>query len=529
MPAPSVLFYGALTFLLGVLLASLGLTYQVLLIVAALAAVLLIVGFFAPRFISVLAPQGETSGILEVSPWGAMRRRCFVLAALAPLIIAGSVYYHFDDMRFRASAVSLGTQTLRGVVVNDPVLRDGYRSAFIRLDPPAHGAAAGRARPNDPARTALSGWRPVGRVIANLPPYPAVRYGDEVSLAGVVKQPEPEGYARYLAKERVSGVMNRPTVTVVARGQGSPIQSALFSLKHAVTGVFARVLPAEDASFLSGLTVGERGAFSDELKNSMQRSGTTHLVALSGYNITILGEAVMGAALWLISRRRRAAFLVTLAVILGFVCMAGAEASVVRAAIMGSLALAAKETGRLFDVRQAVVLAGLAMVLVNPKVLAFDVGFQLSFVALLGIVYLEPVLRRFTASRGNKGFLDWRTTLSTTAAAQLAVAPILIAQFGMVSVTSLAANLLILAAVPITMGVGFLTAAVGAASILLAQVVGLVAWALTQYELGVIRLFSLISVPVAPAISWAGAFAYYAVLIGFVVWMTRTHLKNAHT
>ena len=493
MPAPSALFYGAIAFLLGVLLASLGLTFQVLYIAAALAAVFVALGVLAPsitRF-TTFVHSIEYTNVFSA-------RRCFTLAGLAPLVLAGSVYYHFDDVRFRASAVPLGMQTLQGVVVNDPVLRDGYQPAVVRLDE-SSGA----------------------RVIANLPPYPAVRYGDVLELTGVVKLPEPAGYARYLAKERVSGVMNRPTVTIVARGQGSPVQSALLSLKHATTGVFVRVLPAEDASFLSGLTVGERAAFSDELKEAMQKSGTTHLVALSGYNISILGDAVMLAALWLM--RRRAAFVVTLAVILGFVCMTGAEASVVRAAIMGVLMLAAKESGLLFDVRQAVVLTGLAMVLVNPKVLAFDVGFQLSFLALLGIVYLAPVLKHFTMPRGDKGFLGWRGTLADTAAAQLAVAPILIVQFGMVSLTSLAANLLVLAAVPVTMGVGFLVAALGTVSGFVAQIVGLVAWALTRYELGVIRLFSSISIPVAPAVSWVGAAAYYVLLVGFAVWVTHRY------
>lgn len=480
MPAPSALFYGSLSLLLGVLLASVGLRSSVLLIAAA----------FATAFVIISRLRIASLERKEKRWWWA-------LAALTLFMPLGALYYHFDDARFRADAVPLGPQTVTGIVRDDPALREGYRPATMTLD---------------------GG----GRVRANLPPYPEVRYGDRVRLTGKVEQPTPEGYARYLEKERVSGVMQRPTLEVLSRGEGSPVQATLYALKRRVVEIFNRALPAEEAAFVAGLTVGERAAFSEEFKEALQRSGTTHLVALSGYNVSIIVQYLMPVALWL-TRRRRAAFTLTFLAIVGFTLMAGAEASLVRAAIMGSLVLLARESGRLFDMRQAIVLAAVAMVVANPKVLAFDVGFQLSFLALLGIAYLAPVVRQWLGHRDTETGFGWRTMFSETIAAQLAVAPLLIAQFGSVSLTSLIANLAVLWAIPYTMGMGFAVAALGMIHETLSGIGGWFLWVPLRYELIIIRVMSTLSLPVAPGVSWFGAFVYYGAVACGAWWTHRRY------
>jgi len=87
---------------------------------------------------------------------------------------------------------------------------------------------------------------------------------------------------------------------------------------------------------------------------------------------------------------------------------------VIRAAVMGALVVMAQESGRIFDVRNAIMLAGFLMVLYNPKILVFDIGFQLSFLALLGIVYLKPALQKLSRMKESPGFLSWRDNLLTT-------------------------------------------------------------------------------------------------------------------
>ncbi len=251
----------------------------------------------------------------------------------------------------------------------------------------------------------------------------------------------------------------------------------------------------------------------------MSLSGTTHLVALSGYNITIIAWAAMGifGALF----RRRAAFFLTILFIIGFVLMAGAESSVVRAAIMGILALLAKEIGRIFDFRNAIIFAALIMVLFNPKVLVYDVGFQLSFLALLGIVYLRPVIQKISKMKDEPGFLSWRDNLLTTASAQFAVAPLLIINFGVFSPTSLLANIIILETVPVAMALGFFVAAASFLSYYFSLVLSWLAFVLLRFEILVIQFFAKFSIPLSPNLSWGLAALYYVLLIILMFYVQR--------
>ena len=245
-------------------------------------------------------------------------------------------------------------------------------------------------------------------------------------------------------------------------------------------------MPQEKAVFLAGLTLGETSEFTPELKTKLRLTGTTHLVALSGYNISIIAKVaalILGA--WL---SRRWSFILTTLLITGFVIMTGAEASVVRAAIMGFILLLADQINRQYFLRNALALTALTMVVINPKVLAFDLGFQLSFLAVLGIVYLRPWLQKLFHFKDDPGILSWRANFLTTTAAQLAVLPLLLTNFGYFSPISILTNILILEFIPITMALGFFTAAAAIFSYPLALTIGWLAQLFLGYILGVINI-----------------------------------------
>lgn len=256
----------------------------------------------------------------------------------------------------------------------------------------------------------------------------------------------------------------------------------------------------------------------------MKLSGTTHLVALSGYNITVIVWALMAVLMTFL--RRKWSFAVTVIIIIGFVLMTGAEASVVRAAVMGILVLLSREVGRIYDLRNAVVLAGLVMVFANPKVLVFDVGFQLSFLALLGIVYLRPGIARILRMKEEPGFLSWRDNLLTTASAQLAVMPLLISSFGSFSPTSLLSNVLVLETVPIAMGLGFVAAGAYFLSYYVALILGWLLWVILKFEILVIEIFAKLSLPVSLSLSWSLIFSYYIAVVIFILYARREYKNN---
>jgi len=353
-----------------------------------------------------------------------------------------------------------------------------------------------------------------GRILVKTAPYPSFSYGDLIKFEGVIKKPDSESYANYLAKDRVFGIVNFPKAEIISTGQGNVVKTLLFKLKEGAIENFQRVLPSEKAAFLSGITFGERAEFSKEFKNAMSNSGTTHLVALSGYNISILVIAMASSLGYLFSRRLT--FWLTLLIILGFVLMTGAEASVVRAAIMGGIALLAQQVGRLYSFRNAVAVAAFLMVLENPKVLSFDIGFQLSFLALLGIVYLMPAIQKFFKISPEPGRLSLKENFLTTLSAQLAVAPILIINFSNFSLISLLANVLILAFIPVTMTLGFILGALGFVSYYLALVFSWFVNLFLSYEVFIIKLFGALNIFKFEKISLPTVFFYYALLVLFV-------------
>ncbi len=324
-----------------------------------------------------------------------------------------------------------------------------------------------------------------GTISATARAYPLLRYGDVIAIKGAIKRPD-EKNGSYLMKDGIFATAQFPEVQLIKQHDGNPVLTKLLAIRQQAVAVYKRALPTEEAALLAGITLGERAEFDAEFKASMANSGTTHLVALSGYNISVVAEAILLLCGFVM--RRTAAFYATLMAVIGFVIMAGAEASVVRAAIMGSIVLLAGYIGRAHSMRNAIAISAAAMVLWNPNVLRYDLGFQLSFLALIGIVYCKPYLDRVIKRKKN-GFLDWRENLSGTLSAQLMVFPVLMNAVGSFSLISLLSNIVILAFIPVTMGLGFVIAGLGFIVEPLAMIPAWIASLLLKYEIGMINLF----------------------------------------
>lgn len=385
-------------------------------------------------------------------------------AILAFGIIVGALYAFVYDARAKNIDIPFGNAEVTGVVLKASV-RERSQAITLRLNAPHRGTI---------------------RITAER--HPTYAYGDELAVAGKIEKPQ-EQFAARLAKDNVYAVMSFPKeIRVLGTNKGSPVKAALLRVKQGAEATFRRALPPEKAAFLAGLTLGETSGFTQEFRDTLSRTGTSHLVALSGYNIAIVAKGVMGAFAFFF--RRRLTFLLGTLAILGFVVMTGAESSVVRAAVMAFLVLLADQAGRLYSFRNSIAIAAFLMVLANPKILVWDVGFQLSFAAVVGLMYVAPAVQHVLRLPPGSGFLHWRENLVSTISAQLAVLPILLAQFGSFSLISLAVNVLVLAFVPVTMFLGFAIAALGALSNYVAIALGYLANIALSYELGVIRIFS---------------------------------------
>lgn len=339
-----------------------------------------------------------------------------------------------------------------------------------------------------------------GNILIKTSLYPEYHYGDLLDITCQLQAPEPLefetsagirtfNYDKYLARFDIYSVCYRPKVEFVGKEYGNVIMTALLNIKGGFMEAVQQALPEPQASFLGGLILGAKKAIPDDLMESFNRTGTTHIVALSGYNITIIAVLILNMCkhLWI---SRKAAFWVSLGAITFFVLIAGAQASILRAGIMGLLVLLATQLGRASRITNVLALAAVVMLIVNPKVLVFDAGFQLSFLATIGLVYISPRLEKFF--KWVPVTFEIRGSLVATLSATIMTLPLILFQFGRLSVVAPLVNVLILPAIPIAMGVGFLTGLLAIIWLPLGQMFGWIVWAILSYVIFLVEAFAKI-------------------------------------
>ena len=209
-----------------------------------------------------------------------------------------------------------------------------------------------------------------------------------------------------------------------------------------------------------------------------------------------------------------------------FVLMTGAEATVVRAALMVLVVIAAKMFGRAYSAPRALLVAAFLMILHNPKILVFDPSFQLSFLATCALIYIVPIIEKYLKVVPEKWGL--RLTIATTLATQATVLPLLIYSMGNFSLVSLPANILVLLIIPATMLVGFLATLIAYTSSILALPFSYVAYVLLAWILGVSSVFgrlSLASITVPPVSIWVVVLIYLAMVI--FIWRWRSFVQRS--
>ena len=410
-------------------------------------------------------------------------------------MLAGALYYHlYFHIEDAKTNLPFGQKTtFSAIVADEPQPTEKFLMLTADAEPPL-----------------------AGTITILAPPESEFRYGELLTITGVVNPPD----AAAGGGSGGNAYMFTPKITVLAEHRGFWLREWMITIKLAILQKFREALPEDQAALLGGIAFGSKVSFKQELKDAMALSGTTHLVAVSGYNITI----VIVAASDLFKRffSRRTTFFAAVIALVLFMFMVGAQASAVRAAIMGFLALVAREIGEQFSMRNAIVFTAAFMALLDPSILTGNLSFVLSFLSLAGIVYIGTPLKKFLRYEGDDGraaggLFDWKESAVTTMSAQLAVMPVLINSFGRFSCMAILANIFILATVPLTMFFGLLLALFGSASHYLAFFAGKLVGLMLAYQLFVIRLFAALAVPLPLPLNSAAAIAfYYLILLVFV-------------
>ena len=353
---------------------------------------------------------------------------------------------------------------------------------------------------------------------------PKFKYGDRLSVLGKFER---VGDA-YLNKDGVYYQVLFPKLSLVGEGDGNWLRAKLFAVKNWFSANIARLIAEPENALAGGLVLGAKQSLGKDLLDDFRNAGLIHMVVLSGYNITIVALSMM----WFFGKflSKRVSIIAGVISILLFAVMVGGGATVFRASIMAILALLAQATGRTSEISRALVLAALLMVFINPKLLVFDIGFQLSFLATLGLIYLEPIIRPYFIRLPEKIlWMDFRKIASATIAAQLAVLPLILYTFGNFSLYAFPVNMLVLPIVPTSMLLVFLTGILFPIPIisLIAYPISWLAYALLGYIISIVRLVS--SLPFASLTFSSVPLALIIVMYIVIIYVVSlNHKKEQH-
>jgi len=343
--------------------------------------------------------------------------------------------------------------------------------------------------------------------------YQSFSYGDEIKLncqPEVVKNFDDSfDYRMYLAKDEIYYICWKPEIEKISDGKNN-FYGMILKLRNSLDKKIQKVIPQPEAGLGSGLLFG-KNSLSKEKQALFSNTGMSHIVAVSGYNVTIIAQYLMMLGIFLGLWRQQAFYFAFLGIVL-FVMMIGFPSSAVRAGMMGLLVLWAMKNGRLAKADNAIIFAAAIMLVFNPLLLRWDVGFQLSFLATLGLIKLSPIWDRFLIGK-HKAFGILEITLMTISA-QIFVLPIIFYNFGTFSLVSILANLLVLSIIPATMLFVFLSAVSGFIFYPLFLIFGWLGYFLLKYEMIVISFFGNLKWSVVEVKNFGGwqAFIWYLIL-----------------
>lgn len=323
--------------------------------------------------------------------------------------------------------------------------------------------------------------------------YPEYAYGDRVVASGKLMIPKnfttdagkEFDYVDYLKKDSIYYTMSFAKVVLVEKDKASPVKSFLLKIKGKFLNAIEDILPPPESGLLAGLILGIKSSLPEELQAAFVDTGLVHVIVLSGYNVTIIAESLIKM---LSFASVATGIYVGAAGIILFAVMTGGGSTIIRASIMAILALYARATGRNYDIIRALLFAAFIMVLINPYILVFDISFQLSFLATLGLIFMSPIFKekfKFLPER-----FGIREIAGATIGVQVFVLPFILYKMGNLSLIAPITNLIILPFIPMTMFFGFIASSLAFIHRLVAMPFSFISYILLKFEIITVKGFA---------------------------------------
>jgi competence protein ComEC len=407
---------------------------------------------------------------------------------------------------------------IRGTIVKPPDIRDSYIGLHIEADK----IRLGDERSSSPIE---------GQILARTTRYKTWNYGDYVLVKGYLETPpefETFSYKEYLERRDIYSIVSNANVKLMSSGHGNPVHSMIYALRDRALTTIQVLFPDPEASLLAGILVGMEEAIPPEVQQDFNDTGTTHIIAISGFNITIIAAIFVS-----LFRRtlgiRRGIFIAGLGIAL-YTVLVGADAAVVRAAIMGGITLLARILGRRTHGFAALSAAAILMTVFNPEVL-WDVGFQLSFAATLGLILYSPPLEEFFIRIASK-WIPEKTVkklappinefILFTLAAQVTTLPMTAYYFQRFPLSSLIANPVILPIQPPLMIIGGIATLLGMIWVPLGRPVAWIAWIFPAFTIRAVTFFAELPLSSIPLGNVAGPaiVIFYLLLFGITAFLS---------
>lgn len=378
--------------------------------------------------------------------------------------------------------------------------------------------------------------RITGAALVTMPRWQQWQYGDRLQLIGAPSTPKvfaDFSYKDYLARQGIQSVIYFPTgVQKVGEKRGTGFRLWLINFRgKARSSIFAS-MPQPEAGLLEGILLGLDNDMPPSLKQAYRDTGTAHIIAISGFNMTLIATLLITA----MSRmfRRYWGVLAAILIIVIYTLFVNGSSGVVRAAIMASTAAIAHLFGRRQSGINALFLTAALICLVNPLLIG-EVSFQLSFMAVLGLVVFGQPLQNGFLKLSEKWLGEEKASrLSTpvseyflfTLAAQLTTLPVIAIQFRRLSLVSLLANPMVLPVQPIILEAGMVTTLAGLIHPLIGKFAAMFAWPLLAYTNFVVSALAKIkgaALTVHPLISF---WILIIVLVIILVFLLRNFFKK---
>lgn len=315
-------------------------------------------------------------------------------------------------------------------------------------------------------------------------------FDDLVTVTGLVASPgagADAGYQDYLQRKGIQAQVYYPRLILIEKGTGKSVSAMLLRLRQFSETIIRKIFPQPEAALVDGVLLGRAKDLPPSLISAYQATGTAHIFAVSGFNIAIMANVFSAVFKRLFSRWYAA--VIALVGIIFYSLLVGGSASVVRAAIMGSLGIVAQMIGRRSAGITSLAFTAAVMCLLNPN-LPWDVSFQLSFMATLGLMLFASPLqawveglmaKRIPSEKARKWAEPIGEYFLFTLAAQLMTLPVIAYHFHRLSLSGVLANPLVLPAQPLLMVMGLIATVAGMIFIPFGRLLGYIAWPLAAY------------------------------------------------